>query len=121
MLPAKAVLFDAPSAQAKKLFVIGQGYPLEVIVNLGEWVKVRDAQGALSWIEAKQLAVSRTLLVVQAQVELRQSDNTSAPVLARIEKDVVLELLESGKNGWVKVRHSEGLTGYLPYLALWGL
>jgi len=31
----KAVLYDAPSAAAKKTLLISQFYPVEVIVNLG--------------------------------------------------------------------------------------
>ena len=40
-----AVLYDAPSAKAKKLYVIGHGYPVEVIVVIDRWVKIRDAGG----------------------------------------------------------------------------
>ena len=45
--PAKAILYDAPSLEAEKLFIIGQAYPVEMIVNLNNWIKVRDAAGAL--------------------------------------------------------------------------
>ena len=117
----KAILYDAPSAQGKKLYVIGQGYPVEVIVNLGDWIKVRDNQGGLSWIDAKQLTNARTLLVVQAQSELRQSADASSTLLGRLEKDVVLDYLEPAKNGWVKVKHKDGLTGYVPSSSVWGL
>ena len=117
----RAILYDAPSAQGKKLYVIGQGYPVEVIVNLGDWIKVRDNQGGLSWIDAKQLTNARTLLVVQAQSELRQSADASSTLLGRLEKDVVLDYLEPAKNGWVKVKHKDGLTGYVPSSSVWGL
>ena len=45
-----AVLYDAPSRAATPLFVVQRNYPLEVIVNLDAWVKVRDHAGALSWV-----------------------------------------------------------------------
>jgi len=117
----KAILYDAPSAQGKKLYVIGQGYPVEVIVNLGDWIKVRDNQGGLSWIDAKQLSNARTLLVTQTQSELRQSADASSTLLARLEKDVVVDYLEPAKNGWVKIKHKDGLTGYVPSSSVWGL
>ena len=41
-----AVLYDAPSRQAKPLYVVSKHYPVEVIVNLDAWVKVRDHTGA---------------------------------------------------------------------------
>ncbi|MEQ1602298.1 MAG: SH3 domain-containing protein [Methylophilaceae bacterium] len=117
----KAVLYDAPSAQSKKLYVIGQGYPVEIIVNLGEWLKVRDNQGGLSWIEAQRLTNKRTVLVTTNQAEIHQSANTSSLLICRVEKDLVLELLEPTTNGWVKVRHRDGLTGYIPSSSIWGL
>ena len=118
---AKAVLYDAPSAQAKKLYVVGQGYPLEVIVNLGDWLKIRDSQGSLSWIEAKQLATKRTVLVTQPQVEMRQAADPASAVVAHLEKDVVVDLIEAPGNGWIKVKHRDGLVGYIPAVAVWGL
>lgn len=117
----KAVLFDAPSSQAKKLFVIWQDYPVEVIVNLGEWVKVRDNQGGLTWVEAKNLSPKRTVIVLNGPVELRAAADGSSEILSRLEKDVVLDLVESAPGGWAKVKHRDGLVGYVPAAAVWGL
>lgn len=118
--PPKAVLYDAPSPAAKKLFVIGQGYPVEVIVNLNEWVKVRDNLGGLSWIEASKLAPKRTVLVTQDHAEIRQTADANAALGAKLEKNVVLEMLEPPNNGWIKVRHRDGLVGYILTSSVWG-
>ncbi len=67
-----AVLFDAPSRQATPLYVVSRSYPLEVIVNLEAWVKVRDHAGALTWIEKKALGDKRMVLVTASSVEVRQ-------------------------------------------------
>ena len=48
-----AIAYDAPSVKAKKLFVASRDYPLEVIVNIEGWVKVRDAAGDLFWVEKR--------------------------------------------------------------------
>lgn len=117
----KAVLYDAPSSQGKKLYVIGQGYPVEVIVNLGDWLKVRDNQGGLSWIETRQLTGKRTVLVTQDRAEARQSPDPASALVFFLEKDVVLDLIESSSNGWVKVRHRDGLVGYVLASAVWGI
>lgn len=118
--PARAVLYDSPSAAANKLYVIGQGYPVEVIVNLGDWVKVRDNLGGLSWIETSQLSPRRTVLVTQAQAEIRQAAEAEAPAGARLEEHVVLEMLEPPNQGWIKVRHRDGLVGYILATSVWG-
>lgn len=117
---AKATLYDAPSAQGKKTLLLGQGYPVEIIVNLGDWLKVRDAQGTLSWVEAKSLGNKRTVLIRNA-ADLRQGADAASSLVGRLDKDVVLDVLESPANGWVKVKHRDGLTGYVPSSAVWGL
>ena len=117
----KAILYDSPSPQTKKLFILGQGYPVEVIVNLAEWVKVRDNQGSLNWIDAKQLSPKRTLLVTASNVEIKQSPEAGSEMVGRLEKDVVVDFVELAKTGWVKIKHRDGLTGFIQTSSVWGL
>ncbi|ABE50451.1 protein of unknown function DUF1058 [Methylobacillus flagellatus KT] len=116
----KAVVYDAPSAQGKKTFILGQGYPVEIIVDLGDWLKVRDAQGSLNWIEAKQLANKRTVLVKGGQADIRQAADAASALLGKADTDVVLDMLEPPVNGWIKVKHRDGITGYILASSLWG-
>jgi SH3-like domain-containing protein len=117
----KAVLYDAPSAAAKKVRLLSQYYPVEVIVNLGEWLKVRDARGGISWIEAKHLSAKRMVMVTANNAELRQSADATSPILATLEKDVALEVAEEQlNNGWLKVKHRDGLTGFILISSTWG-
>lgn len=118
---SSAVLYDAPSAQAKKLYVVGQRYPLEVVVNLGDWIKVRDAGGAITWIEAAQLTDRCCVLVRAEQAEVRAAPDAAARPLFRAGRDVVLELLETAPAGWARVRHRDGLIGYVQTSDVWGL
>ena len=117
----KAILYDAPSAQAKKLFVVGQQYPVEIIVNLGEWIKVRDSRGELAWIDARQLSAKRSVVVTAPQAEVREAADETSRLVFRAEKDVALELIEVGSGGWAKVRHRDGLAGYVQISRVWGL
>jgi SH3-like domain-containing protein len=119
--PVKAIGYDAPSVEASKIYIMAQGYPVEVIVNLGAWVKVRDQLGALTWAEAKDLDVKRTVLVI-SDAEIREAESPDAKLLAMVEKQVVLELLSSEmNNSWVKVKHRDGIVGYIQRTAIWGL
>jgi SH3-like domain-containing protein len=121
ILPAKAISYDAPSAASNKLYIMHQGYPVEVIVNLGAWVKVRDQKSGLSWVEGKDLDTKRMVLVTD-QTDIRETESADGKLIATVEKDVVLELLSPNMNwGWVKVRHQDGLSGYIQSSAIWGL
>lgn len=116
----RAVMFDAPSASAKKRFVVSQFYPVEVIVNLGAWVKVRDKTGELAWMESTQLAAQRTVIALD-QADVFTAADASSAVVFRVEKDVALEWLQAPVKGWVKVKHKDGLTGYIAADKVWGL
>jgi SH3-like domain-containing protein len=118
---SKAVLYDAPSNAAKKVLLLSQNYPVEVIVNLGDWLKVRDAQGALNWVEAKQLSNKRTVMVTTSKAEIRQAADASSNLVALVEKDVVLVVADTKlSNGWLKIRHRDGVAGYILISSTWG-
>jgi SH3-like domain-containing protein len=115
-----AVLYDAPSRQATPLFVVSRNYPLEVIVHLEAWVKVRDHAGALTWVEKKSLGDRRMVLVTAASAEARERPEDGAPAAFSAAQNVVLELVEVAPNGWLRVRHADGATGFLRANAVWG-
>jgi SH3-like domain-containing protein len=118
--PKAAVLYDAPSARANKMFVLGKGYPVELLVTLEGWYKVRDATGELAWIEAKDLSSVRTLAVKVARADVRAAAQDDAPIVFQAEQDVLLELLEL-TGAFARVRHSDGETGYIRIDQVWGL
>jgi SH3-like domain-containing protein len=116
-----AVLYDAPSARSGKLYVVNRGYPLEVIVMVEGWVKVRDAAGALTWIEAKQLTdKQRNVMVRVPVVQVRQKPDDSAPVAFQAQQNVLLEVVEVS-GGWIQVRHRDGGSGYVKTQQVWGV
>ncbi|WP_126443970.1 SH3 domain-containing protein [Sulfuricystis multivorans] len=116
-----AVLFDAPSQKAKPLYVIAPGTPVEVVVNLDAWAKVRDMKGDLSWIERRQLDSRRVLQVRTGGAQVRSEAFDTAPLVFETEADVLLEYLEPGPAGWVKVRHRDGEVGFVKVGQVWGL
>lgn len=116
-----AILYDAPSQKGKKLYLIKALTPVEVVVRLEGWSKVRDAEGTLAWIEARQLSERRTLIVTAAKAELRQDDKPESPLVAELDKWVAVEFIEAAAPGWVKVRHRDGAAGYVRATQIWGL
>lgn len=115
------VLYDAPSAQSKKLFIVSRGYPLEVVVVVTGWVKVRDAAGTLSWVEATKVSAKpRTVIVKVPTASVRVSADETAPVVFQAQQDVVLELTEVA-GGWLRVRHRDGVSGFIRAAQVWGV
>jgi SH3-like domain-containing protein len=117
---AAVVLYDAPSSKARKLFIVNRGYPLEVMVQVEGWVKVRDATGTLAWAESKMLDAARTVLVRAAAVTIRQKPAEDAPSVAEVRRDVLLNVVEPAAGGWIQVKHRDGATGFVRAADVWG-
>jgi SH3-like domain-containing protein len=83
---AATVLYDAPSAKARALFVLGRDLPLEVLVPLEGWVKVRDAAGTIGWVEKKALGDRRTLVVRVPVADVRASPDDAAPLVHGLDQ-----------------------------------
>jgi SH3-like domain-containing protein len=118
---AAAVLYDAPSTRATKLYVASRNLPVEIISTDGAWVKVRDPFGALSWVERKVLADKRTVIVTVPVADVRQRPEDVAPLAFQAQQGVVFELVEAGATGWVRVRHADGSGGFVRIGQVWGL
>ncbi|MBP9714141.1 MAG: hypothetical protein KBD60_10690 [Sterolibacterium sp.] len=136
-LSEAAIMYDAPSPKSKPVYVIARQTPVEVVVALDGWRKVRDASGSLAWLDKRVLSDKRTLLVSVARAQVRNAPDANAPLVFEAEKDVVLELLDPGVGsggagggagggttpgtGWVKVRHRDGSSGHVRVNQVWGL
>lgn len=116
-----ATMYDAPSIKANKLFVASRLYPVEVIVQVDNWTKVRDSAGELAWVEKKSLSGSRTVVVTVALADVYQRAEDGAPTVFQARKGVVLEIAELASGPWVKVRHRDGQTGFVRANQVWGL
>ena len=115
-----AILYDAPSSHAKKLFVVNRYMPFEAVVSLDAWVKVRDRTGALYWIEKSALSFKRYVYVLPPLAEVRKEPDATSPRVMQVRQHVALELLEATGTGWLKVRHQDGELGYIKHTDVWG-
>jgi len=114
-----AVLYDAPSVKAKKLYLVNQGYPVEVVVVVEGWVKVRDANGDLTWVESKVLSDKRTVMVKVPLAQVHQAADGGSTVVFQAQQNVVLEL-EGVTGEWLRVRHRDGQVGFVRAADVWG-
>jgi len=115
-----AVMYDAPSRQSSQRFVIARLTPVELVVSIEGWAKVRDAAGDIAWVERHVLSDKRTVIVTAARAEVRQQADPASALAFEAEKDVVLDFVEAGPAGWVKVRHRDGQSGFVRVTQVWG-
>ena len=115
-----AIFYDAPSVKAKKLFVVNRYMPLEEVVVLDNWVKVRDKSGGLYWVEKKLLSSTRYVFALLPVVDVLDQPVDGATRVFQVRQQIALELLESTGAGWIKVRHQDGEVGYVRSAEVWG-
>jgi SH3-like domain-containing protein len=115
------ILYDAPSTRGGKLYIAPSGMPVEVVLNYADWVKVRDVTGDMAWTEAKNLSAKRNVIVRVASAKVRSAPDENAPVVMLAEKNVMLELVDPEAGNWVRVRHRDGIVGYVKASDIWGI
>jgi len=114
------VFYDAPSSKSKRLFVLGAGYPLEVMVAVEGWTKVRDVGGSIGWVEARALSAKRFVVVRANIAEARTAPDAGAKPAFKVARNVMLEWIETLPGGWARVRHPDAGQGFMLTADLWG-
>ena len=115
-----AVLYDANSTKSKKLFVINRYTPLEAVVNLQNWIKVRDSSGTMAWIERRSVSDKHYVVVSVALASVLRAPEANAPVIYQASRNVAMESLGVNGGGWIKVRDQDGTLGYMKSIEVWG-
>jgi len=119
-LSDNAVVLDAGSRQANPQFILLRGTPVELLVTLDRWAKVREAGGGIGWVDRSLLVEQKRVIVTAPNAEIRQAASPDSALLFTASKDVVLELLEKTPGPWLKVRHRDGRVGFVELKAVWG-
>jgi len=119
--PRPVILYDAPSVKGGKLFVAPSGMPVEIVLSYGDWVKVRDAAGDMAWTEIKGLSAKRNVIVKVTSAKLRATPDETSTVVMTADKNVLLELVDPEAGPWVRVRHRDGISGYVKASEVWGI
>ena len=118
------IAFEGPSAKATKQYLYSRGTPVEVVVQIEGWLKVRDAQGALAWVEKKALTDRTHVQIKSPTADALAAPEASSPIVFRAENGVLLTLVTPqplNTGAWAQVRHRDGQVGFVRVDALFGL
>ena len=115
-----AVLYDTPSASGRKLFIVSADTPLEVVVTLEKWIKVRDRDGKLAWIARADLADYQTVMVAGDSAAIHAQAADDAPAVFTANRGVVLRVTGPVSGNWLPVRHADGESGFVRRVDVWG-
>ena len=118
------VAYEGPSAKATKQFIYSRGTPVEVVVTIEGWVKIRDATGTLAWIERKALGERSNVQVKLPVADIYAAPDAASPILFRADNGVLLQVVTPqppSAGAWVQVRHRDGQTGFVRLDSVFGL
>ncbi len=118
---APVILYDTPSTKGTRMYIAPRGMPLQVVSSYAEWVKVRDANGELAWTESKGLSPRRNLVVRTPGAKVFTGPDETSQVLMTADRGVLLELVDPTALTWIRVRHRDGIDGYVRANDVWGL
>ncbi len=117
-------LRSGPGTKYRVTWKLGAGFPLKVLKRKGNWLRVRDFEGTIGWINRN--VVNRTPHMIvkvnrksKKRINVRSGPGTDKRIVAKAYYGVVFRTLEK-KNGWVRVRHEKGVTGWIKRSLLWG-
>ena len=108
-----------PSPKEPVLFSADRYYPVEVIGQHKDWLRVRDFQGDEAWVSASLLGRARAVVVTAEVANIRDKPTRDATVVHTAEQGAVFVV--AGKRGcWVSVADAEGVIGWVHEGVLWG-
>ncbi len=112
-------LRSGPGTQHPAEWILGRGFPLEVVGRRGNWLEVRDFENDRGWI-LRSLTASTAYHIVKVKVaNLRSQPTTTSRILGRLAYGDVLRTLER-RSSWVRVQREGGLRGWVARRLLWG-
>ncbi|WP_337877747.1 SH3 domain-containing protein [Caldimonas sp.] len=106
--------------QHDALWVVSQGYPLQVIGRQGQWLKVRDFENDVAWVYRPLTGHTPHHVVKVQTVNIRSAPSTDSRILGQAQYGEILRTLEK-RPSWVRVHHEDaGVTGWVARRLLWG-
>ena len=113
-----------PSTRYSVKWELGKGFPLRVIGSQGSWLKVSDFENDVGWVYKNLVNRSPHLIVKvnkkgKQRANIRSGPGTKYKIIGKAEYGVVFKTLKRG-DGWVKVQHEDGMTGWVKRSLLWG-
>ena len=117
----KANVRRGPSTKYAIVMELGRHWPLRVLdVASNGWLKVQDYEGDRGWV-SPSIVVSDPVYVIATleTCNVRRGIGTEHPVAFTCEKGVILKVLDEQK-GWLKVRHTDGDTGWMSAKIVFG-
>lgn len=93
---------SGPGFKYKVLYQASRGYPLEVLARQGEWVRVRDWEGAVGWVHTRLLSSVRTAVVLAERANVRSGPGMKNSVRRKVTRGEIY-LVMAQQSSWTQI------------------
>lgn len=102
----------------------GRGFPLKVISQKGNWLKVEDFESDIGWLHKSLTSKTGHLIVkvnkgTNQKVNIRSGPGTKYAIVGKAYYGVVFKTITQ-QRGWAKIKHESGIEGWVKRSLLWG-
>ena len=120
----KVQVMSKPDKNSNVKCEYAKGFPLDVKSSQGQWVKVEDFENDSGWVLKNLLSDEPAVIVkvnknTDSKINIHTGPGKDNKIIGQAFYGVVFKKIEH-KNGWVKVQHDSGLTGWVKSSFLWG-
>lgn len=110
---------SGPGTRYPVMWELGRGFPLKTIERKGKWIRVKDFEGDTGWVFRKLTDKTPNVIVTKKIVNIRSGPGKKYQVVGKAEYGTVLRLIKKSK-GWVNIKHSNTLAGWIKGNLVWG-
>ena len=104
------VVYDGPS-EGKPLYLLSLNYPLLILSQTQEWLKVCLHDGDLGYVRQRDARLGSTA-IAKSRTAVRVDPNNRSKVAFTVDKQQLLFVQGDPIGGWLPVRHTEGKNGF---------
>jgi SH3-like domain-containing protein len=117
-------LRSGPGTKYSVKWKYGSGFPLRVLQEQGNWLKVEDFEGDTGWLFKKLTSRTGHMIVKvhknqDTKINIRSGPGTKYKIVGKAYYGVVFKPIKQ-QNGWAHVKHDTGLEGWIKRSLLWG-
>lgn len=99
-----------------------KGAPVEIVNEFGLWRKIKDWDGAESWVHKSMLSGKRTVRVMTpGENNIYNDDDFQSRVVAKVEDGVFGDVLKCKKGNAFCLVKFDTIEGYMPRSVLFGV
>lgn len=98
-----------------------QYHPVEIIAEYDQWRKIRDFEGAVSWVRKNLLTNARYALITEiGENNIYEKESLNSKIIAKAENGVLGKINRCTLN-FCLLEFSEGVKGWIPKSSIFGV